>query len=82
MTGGKMCHWGAKAGSQMCQRSRWRSLGLPGSGPEGWDLFFFVSEKWLYPSCAGAGAAAKVLPAGAAGGKLQGAGPTHSVWRV
>lgn len=65
---------GVKAGSQMCQRSRWSSLCLPGSGAEGWDLFFFVSEKWLYPSCAGAGAgaAAKVLP--------DGAGPTRAFW--
>lgn len=36
-------------------------------------MFFFVSEKWLCPSCAGAGAgaAAKVLPA-------RGAGPARS----
>lgn len=42
-------------GSEMCQRSRWSSLCPPGSGGEGWDLFSFVSEKWLCPSCAGLG---------------------------
>lgn len=56
----------------MCQQSKWSSLYLPGSRTEGWDLFFFVNEKWLYPSCAGAGAraAAKVLPVRAVGGTL------------
>lgn len=35
-------------------------------------MFFFVNEKWLYLSCAGAGAraAAKVLPVRAVGGTL------------
>lgn len=67
-------------GSEMCQRSRWSSLCLPGSGGEGWDSFSFVSEKWLCPSCAGAGAgvAAKVLPAGTAGGRAAHRGWTHT----
>lgn len=67
-------------GSKMCQRSRWSSLCPPGSGGEGWDLFSFVSEKWLCPSCAGAGArvAAKVLPAGTAGGSAAHTGWTHT----
>lgn len=66
---------GGEGSSQMCQWSRWSSLCPLGSGAEGWDLFFFVSEKWLCPSCAGAGAgvAAKVLPA-------RGAGPTHPLF--
>lgn len=52
----------------------------PGSGGEGWDLFSFVSEKWLCPSCAwaGAGVAAKVLPAGTAGGSAAHTGWTHT----
>jgi len=60
-----MRRWGGFRLVPKCaSRSRWSSLCLPGSGAEGWDLFFFLSEKWLYPSCAGAGAgvAAKVLP--------------------
>lgn len=67
-------------GSEMCQRSRWSSLCLPGSGGEGWDSFSFVSEKWLCPSCSGAGAgvAAKVLPAGTAGGSAAHTGWTHA----
>lgn len=45
-------------------------------------MFFFVSEKWLYPSCAGAGAgaAAKVLPDGA--GPARGVLGAGGVWVV
>lgn len=67
-------------GSKMCQRSRWSSLCPPGSGGEGWDWFSFVSEKWLCPSCSGAGArvAAKVLPARTAGDSAAHRGWTHT----
>lgn len=43
-------------------------------------MFSFVSEKWLCPSCAGAGArvAAKVLPARTAGGSAAHTGWTHT----